>query len=283
MSLQQPIVLDSDSDAEEFPTTIPIPIAPTTHAESDVEMAEASDHVPSAPRTRVAKRKPASARKTTNAEKSTSKKKRKSDTPEPAKSKKKAKKDDDDYEGDAQDNDDEDVDMPDSPQQTTKKITTQAAKITVSGVVGLVENIERAKNTRTRLAAATARHTERNLILEKQVEEARLAVMQSKNQNETDKHSRALALQEAKSHTLQLQVELARLQKENDVSANTSHPTTDGGILPPRQPLGQRPTSSAFGFRSSSNATMAAPAPRPTFAFSSAGSFARSNSFQNNS
>ncbi|KAJ6539325.1 hypothetical protein B0H19DRAFT_1178451 [Mycena capillaripes] len=173
---------------------------------------------------------------------------------------------------------DEDDDSDDNNNaRPTKFITKQAAKTTMANVVDLVTLIQRASLTCNRISCETAKLRELNLSKERQVEVARLAVVEATRAAQTEKHAQAIALQEAKSHVLMLQLELEKLKKQNVRAENNTSPfgrpslqnqfspsgsnTFTGSVS--RSAFSPRGTSAPFAYTDTTNSTSGPSLVRP--------------------
>ncbi|KAJ7707757.1 hypothetical protein B0H17DRAFT_1033871 [Mycena rosella] len=190
---------------------------------------------------------------------------------------------------DADDSDDSDALTPKKKKKqkktatTTKgsagRITKPAAQETITSVTTLVANIQRSNLTIARLNAQAVQQTSRNTDKQLEVQQARLAVVQAQEAADKEKQKRALALQEAKSHVVMLQVELSRLSSQlAPAGPSVSFGTPNSAVSRfPTNPVPQqhtpfastfRPQLEAAPFGSNTLHTSFRPAPSPSFSSS---------------
>ncbi|KAJ7103880.1 hypothetical protein C8R44DRAFT_945346 [Mycena epipterygia] len=116
-----------------------------------------------------------------------------------------------------------DKDPHDDSRASKKKasVTKPAARHAVIDAALLVKNINRAKLTCARLDSETATQNAKNASIQLEIEQVRLNVIEAERVGAEEKLARAVALQEAISHTKLLELQIARLQqKENSTGTH---------------------------------------------------------------
>ncbi|KAJ7677934.1 hypothetical protein DFH06DRAFT_1167410 [Mycena polygramma] len=118
-------------------------------------------------------------------------------------------------------------------------ITKQAANATNASLVALVDNLERSRLTLTRLELQKKKEETKMLEKQAELEELRNNRLKLEKEVNEERQAQAMELQEARSHTMMLQIKLAQYQKENVSATFRRDPS------PTRAPLA--PMQSVFG------------------------------------
>ncbi|KAK7016275.1 hypothetical protein R3P38DRAFT_2992352 [Favolaschia claudopus] len=181
-----------------------------------------------------------------------------------------------------------------NPKKKESSITKQAASSTISAFSSIINNINKAKVTCARLIVEKEEAKERITALRIDLEKSKATTLAFTKELEDLKTSNAVALQEARSHSYHLQIELRKLEKENvppptsqvnplfSSSAFSKGFPTATASFSGTAPIASTPnnTSSALPFNSNhtsfGNQLLSAPALHPARGFKPAQNFANS-------